>query len=85
VLISKRVWAHARKSGMERKASLLIIVAVGWLAVAVLFLFSSTGFSVPGWIPLSLIVLALVTFEVLLFLGWLIPLVAGIRLLTKRR
>jgi predicted branched-subunit amino acid permease len=67
------------------KASVPIVVGVAWVAVAVLFLLSSAGFSIPRWMPLSLVIPTFVAIEVLLFLGWLIPLAAGICLLTKRR
>jgi len=71
--------------GMNVKASALIIVGVGWIAVALLFLFSPAGIGIPGWMPRSLVVPIFIAFEVTLFVGWLIPLAAGIRLLMKRR
>jgi hypothetical protein len=77
----KQKWS----SGMNMKASALIMVSVSWIAGALLFLFSGVGFGVPGWIPLWLVIPAVIAAEVLLFLGWLVPLTAGIRLLMKRR
>jgi predicted branched-subunit amino acid permease len=53
-----------QKARHGRKASVLVVVGVAWVALAALFLLSSAGFSVPGWIPLSLVIPTLVAFEV---------------------
>jgi hypothetical protein len=70
---------------MNMKASVLLLIGVGWITAALVFWLSGIGIGVPGWIPLSLVVPAVFAFEALISLGWLVPMVVGIRLLTKGR
>jgi len=68
---------------MKIKACVLLLAGIGWMVGAAIFLFSSFGIYVPGWVPLSLVIPSLIALELVLFLGWLLPLIVGIRLLAK--
>jgi len=70
-------------SGEERKAWSLILIGVGWIVLAMLFLCLRASFALPSWIPPWLLVITFSTFEVVLLLGWLLPLASGTRLLVK--
>lgn len=70
---------------MKRKATILLIIAAGWLAAVLAFLFSGFGIGLPGWIPISMVIPIFAGFEVVLLLGWVAPAALGIRLLTKAR
>jgi len=68
---------------MKIKPWVLLLAGIGWMVGAIVFLFSSFGIYVPGWVPPSLVIPAVAALELVLFLGWLLPLVVGIRLLVK--
>jgi hypothetical protein len=69
--------------GENRNAWSQILIGVGWIALAVLFMFSRASLTLPGWIPSWVLVIAYSTFVVVLLLSWLLPLASGTRLLIK--
>ena len=70
---------------MKRKASTFLMISAAWILVAMIWAVSSLSFTIPSWIPDWLFVIGFSTFLVVLFLGWLLPLAIGLRLLRQAK
>ena len=76
---------RGRNNGVKRKGPAFIVISVGWILLGMIWLASSWNYTIPRWIPPWLFVIGVSTFEVVLLLGWILPLAIGLRLLKQTK